>query len=418
MREKKETIGKGLVVALIVFGFLAAAFFITMASTLNPWSEKLPHLDSAVWLRCAVEMKQGKTMYVDVWDHKGPVLFAIQYLGLTLTPHSLTGIWILEWISVFLLLWAFYLTAGLISENKGLRFLAAVLSLHPFYYFYQQGNCVEEWALPLIAFSLYFFLKYLKTERMIRREILLAGSFMGLSFLLNGNLVAVWVCFVPVIAVRMIWQKKWKELGQCALFFGGGFLAVLAAVFLILGMQGALGAFLEAYVGFNSSYVSEVTLRSFISAVLNFAYWDEWFGYVHVALLFLLVHRREADWKWSGFLYSAVSLILINISGRGYEHYGLQLVPCMILPMAVCVDGVYRWCRDRREFLFVLAVISMAWLRFEVAHYQELASWTLTEEGDNSYAGGKVENYTIVNEWLNGKWSDEAIEKWVVNDTW
>lgn len=112
-------------------------------------------------------------MYVDVWDHKGPVLFAIQYLGLTLTPHSLTGIWVLEWSSVFLLLWAFYLAAGLVSGNRGLRFLASVLSLHPFYYFYQQGNCVEE----------------------------------------------------------------------CALFFGSGFFAVLAVVFLVLGAQGRLALF-------------------------------------------------------------------------------------------------------------------------------------------------------------------------------
>ena len=213
-------------IILIMLGFLGAAIFIAMASTLNPWSMKLPHLDSAVWLRCAVEMKQGKTIYVDVWNHKGPVLFAIQYLGLTLTPHSLTGIWGLECLCVFLLLWSFYLVAGLVSERRPVRFLASVLSLHSFYYFYQQGNCVEEWALPLIGFFLYFFARYLKTERIIRREIILAGAFMGLSFLLNGNLVAVWVCFVPVIGIKLIWQKKvegagtvrsllWRRLGCC-----------------------------------------------------------------------------------------------------------------------------------------------------------------------------------------------------------
>ena len=418
MNRMKQITGKKVSILFIALGFLGAAIFIAMASTLNPWSMKLPHLDSAVWLRCAVEMKQGKTMYVDVWDHKGPVLFAIQYLGLTLTPHSLTGIWLLECLCVFWLLWSFYLTAGLVSERRFVRFLASVLSLHSFYYFYQHGNCVEEWALPFISISLYFFAKYLQTEGIVRWEILLAGAFMGLSFLLNGNLVAVWICFVPVIAIKLIWQKKWKELGQCALCFGGGFLAVVSVTLLVLGLQGALGAFLQAYFGFNASYVSGVTLRSFISAVLNFAYWDSWFGYVHILLLFLLVHRGKPDWKWFSLLYSAVSLIMINISGRGYEHYGLQLIPCMIIPMTVCVEAVRNWCRNHWEFLFVVAVVSVVWLRFEAAHYQELITWTLTEEGDNSYAGGKVENYTIVNEWLNGKWSDEAIDKWVVNDTW
>ena len=121
---------------------------------------------------------------------------------------------------------------------------------------------------------------------------------------------------------------------------------------------------------------------------------------------------------WYSLLYSAVSLVLINISGRGYEHYGLQLIPCMIIPMTVCVESVRNWCRSHWEFLFVLAVVSVVWLRFEVSHYQEQISWTLTEEGDNSFAGGEVENYTVVNEWLNGRWGDEAIEKWVVDDVW
>ena len=133
---KKLYTGKKAGIILIILGFLGAAVFIVMASTLNPWSMKLPHLDSAVWLRCAVGMKQGETLYVDVWDHKGPVLFAIQYLGLTLTPHSLTGIWLLECLCIFLLLWSFYLVAGLISDSRLVRYAASVLSLHSFYYFY------------------------------------------------------------------------------------------------------------------------------------------------------------------------------------------------------------------------------------------------------------------------------------------
>lgn len=409
-------IKKILPILLIGTGFIGIAVFLCMASTLNPWSEKLPHLDSAVWLRSAVEMKQGKVIYRDVWDHKGPVLFAIQVSGLTITPHSLNGIWLLECLFLFATLCSFYMTAKLISHNRLVCFLAAACSMHPIYYFYQEGNCVEEWALPLIGFSLFYFAKYMKTGKLIKPDILLAGVLMGCSFLLNGNLIAVWVCYVLLISVKLIWKKQFQEFGQCALFFAIGFLTVLTVVMLALFIQGALSGFINAYFGFNYDYVSGVTLKSFKYSILNFMFQDHWLLYSHMILFFLLVHDRKAEWLWSAFFYTGISLILISVSGRGYTHYGLQLLPCMIIPMTVCIERIRAWCSDFKEFLFITAIVGIMVIRFEVLHYEQLIHWTISTEGDNYFAGGNLENYTIVNEWIGKRWSEEALEKWVVND--
>ena len=72
---------KKICILFVLVGFAAAAFFYCMASTLNPWSQKLPHLDSAVWLRCAVEMIKGKVIYRDTWDHKGRSCFLFSISG-------------------------------------------------------------------------------------------------------------------------------------------------------------------------------------------------------------------------------------------------------------------------------------------------------------------------------------------------
>ena len=403
---------------LIAAGFIVAAIFFCMASTLNPWSEKLPHLDSAVWLRCAVEMKQGKVIYRDVWDHKGPILFAIQVLGLTITPHSLNGIWLLECLFCFTTLWSFYLTASLVSHNKLVCFLAAVCSMHPVYYFFQEGNCVEEWALPLIGFSLYYFAKYMKTGKLIRRDIFVAGFLMGCSFLLNGNLIAVWICYALFIFVKQIWQKQFQEFKCCAIFFISGFLAVSTIVMLILFIQGAFGSFINAYFGFNYGYVSGVTLESFKHSVLNFVFRDNWLVYSHMILFFLLVHDRNIKgWLWSAFFYTGITLILISVSGRGYVHYGLQLLPCMIIPMAVCIERIRAWCSNFKEFLLIIIIVGIMVVRFEVLHYEQLIRWTISTKGDNYYAGGDPENYTIVNEWIGNRWNEEALKKWVIDES-
>lgn len=408
---------KKVCILFVLAGFAAAAFFYCMASTLNPWSQKLPNLDSAVWLRCAVEMIKGKVIYRDTWDHKGPVLFLIQYLGLRLVPHSLTGLWILECIFTFMTLWAFYLTAGLFTESMLVRFLAAVLSLQPYYYFFQQGNCVEEWSLPFISFSLYFFVRFLKTLQLVRWEIFLAGVCMGFSFLLNGNLIAVWVCFVPLTALLLLCKKRYRDLLTCALWFAGGLLLILLTAAGVLLLQGAWSAFVEAYFGFNYSYTSGVTWNSFRLSVLNFAYIDRWFGYFNVLLFLLLAHERRADWKWCFLPYSILSLVLLSVSGRGYIHYGLQLIPCMIIPVSECVERLRAWCRKYSEFVFIVLLVSVLWLRFDAEDYSEkLIRWTTSTEGENDYAGGDTENYTIVNDWIGGRWSEEAIDKWVTNE--
>lgn len=407
-----KTISRGLVMITLA----VAAVYFCMVSVLNPWAVKLPSLDSAVWLRCGVGMVQGDVMYVDMWDHKGPFLFLIHYIGLLLTPHSLTGVWILECIFAFANLVGLYLTASLISENRLVRTLAVLGSMHGFYYYFSDGDVVEEWALPFFAFSLYFFGRYLKTGELKKIHILLAGVFCALSFLLNGNLISVWVAFVPIIVLKLVMEKDWKSIGQCCLYFLSGFLAVLLITVGVLVLQGSFGAFLDAYFGFNNSYIDGKTWYDYYSAVITSIYMDPWFGYVHVGFLMILLHQRKWNWKWSAFFYSGVSLVLLNMSGRQYEHYSMQLVPCMIIPAAMITNVLYDWCKSRKEFLIIIALLFMVWVRFDVDTYTEKINNTMNINDRNDYAGGKLENYLIINEWIQYRWSDEQIEEWVIND--
>ncbi len=402
---------------LVMITLATAAVYFCMASVLNPWSVKLPALDSAVWLRCGVGMLQGDVMYVDIWDHKGPVLFLIHYLGLMLTPHSLTGVWLLECVFLFASFMGFYLTASLISESKMVRVLAVLCPMHCFSSYFVDGDIVEEWALPFMAFSLYFFAGYLKTAQLKKKHIFLAGVFCALSFLLNGNLISIWAAFVPVIFFKIIFEKKWDDLKQCCIYFLAGLFFILAITAGVLVIQGSFGAFLEAYFGFNQSYIGSNILYKIYTGAINAAYFDPWFGYVHVGLLVLLLHQRRLDWKYSAFIYSGAALVLLNLSGRPYTHYLLQLIPCMVIPFAVTINTLYMWCRARKEFVFIIFLIFFGWVRFDVDAYTERIQNTMNVEDNNNYAGGPVENYLIVNEWLNYRWSDEQIEKWVINDT-
>ena len=79
-------------------------------------------------------------------------------------------------------------------------------------------------------------------------------------------------------------------------------------------------------------------------------------------------------------------------------------------------DALFRLCKDNKEFIFILALLFIVWVRFDINDYTDKIKNTMNSADRNDYAGGKVENYLIVNEWINYRWTDEQIEEWVIND--
>lgn len=421
MTNLYKKIGKGSseknkkrVVSIIIL--VVSAVYFSMASVLNPWSVKLPSLDSAVWLSCTIELLEGKVMYVDMWDHKGPLLFFIHYVGLMLSKHSLTGIWILECIFLFITFIGLYQTASLIVDNEFVKIVSVLGCMHGFIKYYMDGDVVEQWALPFLSFSLYFFSKYLKTEQINQREIFFSGVFMAASFLLNGNLISVWIAYIPMLIGIMCKHKNWRHLYTSIILFLSGFMLIIVMTASVLVLQGALDEFIYIYFGFNHSYISDNNPINYYSAVMSLIYNDPWFGYVHVGLLISLLHKKKIDWRYSCFLYSFITLIVSNLSGRQYDHYGMQLIPCMIIPISSINIKIYSWCKDMKEYVVILLMLFALWGRFEMEAYTEKVLNTMSLEDRNDYAGGRIENYLLINKWLGYRWSEEQLEKWVIND--
>ena len=65
-----------------------------------PWTSLPTRTDSSVFLYIGKQMHAGKVPYVDLFDHKGPLLYLIQYLGFSIWKDSVAGgVWILELVS-------------------------------------------------------------------------------------------------------------------------------------------------------------------------------------------------------------------------------------------------------------------------------------------------------------------------------
>src|SRR5512134_3348825 len=86
---------------------IAIPAFVSLIGTLislfpgNPNNATLVSRDSGVFLYVGWRLISGDIPYKDVWDHKPPLIYFVDALGLSITPDSLWGVWILEVIFAF-----------------------------------------------------------------------------------------------------------------------------------------------------------------------------------------------------------------------------------------------------------------------------------------------------------------------------
>src|SRR5215211_9133793 len=74
----------------------------------NPNNMTLPSRDSGVFLYVGWRFLNGDIPYRSVWDHKPPLIYFVDALGIALTPGSLWGIWLLQLLFIFFTLLFIY----------------------------------------------------------------------------------------------------------------------------------------------------------------------------------------------------------------------------------------------------------------------------------------------------------------------
>lgn len=412
-----KKIGYWIMVAIIC---AATGTYLSFASVLNPISIRMPGTDATVFIRGALGMINGETLYVDFWDHKGPLLFLIQWIGLNLTPHSLTGIWLIEITCVSLSMLAFFFIAREITESTWLSIIASFFSIQSITTFYELGNTVEEQALPFIAFSCFFFIRFIKTKEINKLHVFLSGFFMSCVFLINGNMFATWIAFIPVITIMLIKEKKLIELRTIIIYFVAGLIIPLVITAIVMGAKGNLKAFLDIYFGFNVGYMKgQFSIIRYLNDIKIAIFDDNFFLAFHCfgALVLIkekFVEKKNVDYRWVSYFYTIVTLLLFNVSCRGFYHYKLQLVPCIIVPASICIMEISKWCKTKWLFAICMLVFILGFYRFNVKYFfNRYVHYTVTCDTWEDSTMAKKEYLLYINEWINKKWSNEMIDEWM-----
>ena len=357
-------------IAITVVAVLVA---IVAARAFNPYTGTAPHIDSGVYLGAAEHILHGKVLYKEIWDHKPPVVHAIDALALRFGDHTVNSIRSMErwWAALAALA---VLAIGVIAfENLALAGVASLIFVMHFYHpNVMRGNQPEEYGSILTLVAVMLCLASTACRRWSLPAAAASGLFFALACLTKETFALgafPWPVFLAWDAHRR--RTPWL---RTASWFVAGFAVPFAAFLGYLLWNGALGDWVDV-LRFNLSYV-RFDARSepnpgLLGSLLQ--------GTVRAHELVLAVSRVTA---FAGLLGAAsaafgefrsrtrglplvlLASFVLNLAGvslaRRYGYYYLQLVSGYVLLAACGLALLLFLARGRRTLQAGIVAVFLA----------------------------------------------------------
>jgi hypothetical protein len=330
---------------LVIVGLLFTALWICMSSPINPFFTALPGTDSGVFLMIGQGMLDGKVLYVDFFDHKGPLIYLINCVGLWL--GGTRGVWFIE----FLLMCVSVFIAYKIARFFAGRFPALVATFFAFTTLsrvFQGGNFTEEYALPFMFFSLYVFVNWFYADQEPDGwPIGVVGFCLGCILMLRPNMLGFWAGVGCVMLINMLHHREYLKLLRYILYFLLGVFVCVAPFIFYLWINNALTDFVYQFLVFNRAYaMSSLSIMSFLeNAFFNLHIIDN--GWLPIAVtcwwLFIDAEYKNKRLFSTAYMLSYITnIILISVSRAHYYHYSMILIPYYLPALGYIGEKVYK----------------------------------------------------------------------------
>lgn len=308
---------------------------------------RVPGHDSGIFLYFGRQILQGKIPFRDLWDHKPPMIFYLDALGLLLGRGSVWGVWSLECLSL-----ACSSLLGFMILRRYYRNFPAALgvctALGSLIFMIEGGNLTEEYSLPLQWAVLGLFALSERHGWKDWRGSLCAFT-IGVLFCLALNfkqtMVGTWLALFLWLGLSWLLQHRQDLLKVFAWAFLGAILS-LAVIMMYFAAHHCLAEYWRIAFVYNLLY-SDVTPNLRIEALIDLVNFltrtTPLFPLVFMAWgagIWTIVRealRRETILPFPlliALIDLPIELVLISISGKNYRHYFITLIPAMAILIA------------------------------------------------------------------------------------
>lgn len=327
-------------ILFLVFSF--GILFICTASSpryaTNPWN------DSNAFLTMGKAMTGGLTIYKDIFEQKGPLLYLLHAAACLISDTSFVGVYVVQSVFLSFTLFAAYKIASLYVTTVW-SIISAVLTcfitVNSDCYYY--GDSAEEFCLPLLMFSVYFFCRYFKNtdnNKIGKPVFLLVGFFAGCAAMIKFTVIGFWFAWAFYILLY-IWlaKKDFKAAFTDALIFLGGMATAIIPWIIYFAFKNALKCFINTYFILNATAYPKTANLSIVERILkpiyslgeNIVISPFVFVLGFIGILLFAATNIFTEKK----LFSRISVPFVCCFGLYIIFFGIRYYNYYFLPMSV-----------------------------------------------------------------------------------
>jgi len=322
---------------IVITILLLLTIIISLSFKTNSWNLDVIGVDASVFVSIGEKMHDGKIPYKDIFDHKGPLLYLINYIG-TITD-SYIFLYIIETVFLLIDIIMLYKISLWISNNKIVSLLSTVFSSILFPLVLQGGNFAEEYTLPFILIALYIFLKPQKKIK----DYVITGFFLGAVVLLKINMIPIWCVGYLFVIIDCAKNKNLKGLLQAVGSSLLGFVIVFVPIFVYLMINGAFNDFIYQYIIFNLKYSvgNDTTLLGFVISNISMYFIPICMMIVNICQIIKFKDNKEDKRVLIiAILFTLLTVFVLILPKNPYLHYTIGLIPCYIIPIVYLLRNI------------------------------------------------------------------------------
>ena len=363
---------------IFVFSFIIL-MFTSKYSFLYPFND---WQDANSFETVARSVLSGKVLYKDIIEQKGPFLYFIYMIGLITSTKFLSGIFIMEVISLGVML---IFVDKIISLFKSYKYSYLVLPLFGVVICtsraFVHGGSAEEFSLPFLMIGLYYFIKYIKCE-LNNKEYILNGIICGIVLMIKFNLIGLWLGFMFYMLVNKIMKGKLKNALFNCIFFLLGFLFIIFIILIYFIINNALSDFLFSYFLINvGSYTGESSnLFERVIKALDMGFMNIFYNnicYLLFPLFIISVFKLFKNIKERiGIIFLfIISFFGIYIGLRSFKYYSLSLFIFYCLGFVLLIylfsDKLNIIVKSKFKYLYLfIYIIFIGFVSYNFANYK------------------------------------------------
>jgi len=313
--------------------FLLAALLITLLSC-NSWIYPFQPYDDANWyMDIGRSMLQGKQLYTDIHDQKGPLLFFLHEWAAVLSSKPFFVIYILEVLCAFGFLIFSYRTMRLFAGH-GIS-LACTCMVGVLTYssdFMWWGDTVEELSLPILLYVLYKALRYAR----------------------GGELPKEWESFLIGVGLSAVFWMKFIVLAMCA----GALAALLYLAWKRSQMMYLLQSLMWVVAGFGT-----LTACVLLYFVLHGNESDLYHSYFYINIIpYIVAGKADGSSAWWPLKWTVWAALVAFVLKRPIQR-DARLVVALCLGAALLPFVIFRVFLYYFLTIFVFAPLAVYFMR-------------------------------------------------------